>query len=134
MRRKLKNAGIQSVQEAVTRLLSREVFYSQGFTIMYSDLTKKFLLINTKTGAEQPLSFKGIKSWEKEVPWFAGTLPENGVLCAVYNSGNSGLQSIVAITDYDANAAKPFKTKLNAYTNAIPLSKSDIEKFYLNED
>lgn len=135
-----KNANINSIEEAINRLIAKERFQRKEYVIFYDAyfITKgetPFRLIDR--GIESylesipmPRNFiLSYKNWEIECAdeWYNNL--GNGVLCWV----NEEHTHIGLVTEYSGSAYFSFRNGNTIWEYAKPLTKEELLKFYYVE-
>ena len=76
-------------------------------------------------GWHQFKTVKEEKSWYDEIP-------SKGRLCYVWND-NELDKDVYVVTEYIDDAINPFKTSLDSWNNATPLTRTEILNMFINQ-
>lgn len=129
----LKNAGIKSREEAVSRLEAGEIFYYDGEVITYDEAKIYAGLSPFRYGSAMLYGvWCNYESWKMEVKWESTVSRDNPVLCWCW--GNRGKNKVLAlVVRYDADdISLAYRTDTaNWYENAVPATRSEIEGYYV---
>ena len=130
MKTKRVNARIKSKKELARRLMDGEVFYTpSGARVHYDEVEKEPFRVGRVPMVD---SWRGYDRLlvEEEIFW-QEDIPEQGVLCWVWDNGGKEGATISKITSYETGWGEdyPYKDHENGWQHARPLTNEEIEAF-----